>query len=267
MRKIGLLILVMVCAISCKKDDDKPIPDDPVFKEEILFGDYSNMNVCFYDAFLIGGLNDPQYFDIDIDQDSVFDIRFVSEIWESPPAVGQHPRSEILCLNNNIELYGYFKTDTLFLNRLTRILSGPNNTVEIYEYYNYTCYRRDEADSILAIYENVFKIQPKDKNEKLCLMDVFKSDSIILRDDWYYYPYEIEETGQDTITYIDRTFFNNCDNSLSLDEIKYIGFKMTIENIEKLGWIKVCIMNNNKVVILETAIQEELTDDDLLSEN
>lgn len=263
MRKIGLLMgiftIVIMGVISCKKDDDKPIPDDPtpddpILKDEIVFGDYKNMNVYYYDTILIGGYHDMRNLDIDINKDGISDIRFVSEVWGSP-AVGQIPRSEILCLHENIELHGYFKNDTSFLNRSTRIVSGPNNTVEIYEYYNYTCHRIDESDSILAIYEDRFKIQPKDKNEKLSLTDIFKSDSITLTNGGYGYPYWGEEHGQDTILYTITSFYNNC-NSFPQDEIKYIGLKTTIEDSEKLGWVKLSIMNKCKILILETAFQE-----------
>jgi len=243
MKKIGLIILTILSITSCKKD-----------KKEIVFGDYSKMSIDYYDTILIGGYNDAKKIDIDINKDKVPDIRLISEVWGSQ-GVGLNPCSKIWCLNRNTKILGYDKTDTLFLNRLTRIFPGPDNTTEIYNYYNFTCHRIDESDTILAVYKNDFKIAPKNKKEHLSLDDTFKSDSITLIDDSYYYPDYREEYSEDTVRYTVTSFYNDC-NSFPLDEIKYIGLKIQFDNSEKFGWIKLSIIDKFKIFILETAIQE-----------
>lgn len=249
MKKIGILILTILSLMSCDKDDD-----EFVITKEVVFGNYVNMMVNYYDTILIGGYNNSQNLDIDINNDNIYDIRIISNIWGSP-GLGQNPCSKIWSLNNNIEILGYFKTDTSFLNRSTMISPGANNITEIYEYYNHTCHMIDESDSILAVYENVFKISPKDKNERLSLDDTFKSDSITLIDDRYGFPFWGEEYGQDTVRYTVTSFYNDC-NSFPLNEIKYIGLKILSDNSEKLGWIKLSIIDKYKILVLETAIQE-----------
>ena len=44
-------------------------------------------------------------------------------------------------------------------------------------------------------------------------------------------------------------------NTFPMDEVKYIGFKLTENNQSRLGWMKV-ILHNDHVELLETAIQK-----------
>jgi hypothetical protein len=245
-----ILILFLLIIVSCVKEKN----GIDIESDIIAFGDYSNMKINYYDTILIGGYNNAQNLDIDVDNDSISDIRFISEVWGSP-GVGQNPCSKIWCLKNNVEILGYYKNDTSFLNRITRVLDGSNNTIEIYEYFNYSCHRQDETDTILSIYWDSFKILAKNKKDQIKLSDTFKSDSITLIDDWYGYPYTIVGYGEDTTRYMVRTFYNDC-NNFPLDDIKYIGLKIRENDIVKLGWIKISIIDKFKILILESAMQK-----------
>ncbi len=241
-----LTIIITVFLISCEKDNI-------IRKSDITFGDYTNMIVTNHDTILVGGYHDTQKLDIDIDNDNVKDIRLISEIWGSP-GLGQNPCSKIWSLHDKMLINGYFTNDTSFLNRSTRIFSGPNNTTEIYEYYNYTCHQIDESDSILHIYYDMFKLLPMDRGNPLNMNDSFKADSITLIDDWYGNPYTQEYYGTDTVLFKVNTFYNDC-NVFPLDVIKYIGFKLEDEGESRLGWIKLSVIDKFKVILLETAIQ------------
>ena len=148
-----LTIVLLIFLISCERDNY-------LTKSEINFGDYSNMIDTYYDTILVGGYHNSQNLDIDINNDNIYNIRLISEVWGSP-GLGQNPCSKIWTLNDNTLMNGYLKNDTSFLNRSTRILSGPNNTTEIYEYYRYSCHQIEESDSILNIYYDVFRLSQK----------------------------------------------------------------------------------------------------------
>lgn len=241
-----ILLSLVTCSISCEREKYYKNSD-------ITIGNYSNMIVTSYDTILVGGYHYEQYLDIDIDNDGENDIRLISEVWGSP-GLGQNPCSKIWSLNDNVRLNGYHANDTTFLNRSTRIIDGPNNTTEIYEYYNITCHQIEGSDSILNIHHDVFKLLPKDYGNPLSLKDTFQADSITMIDDWYGYPTKMHISG-DTTLYEYYSFYNNC-HSFPLDVIKYIGIKTGYKGESRLGWIKLSVIDKYKVVLLESAIQE-----------
>ncbi len=249
MKKAALIFLVLLGIFSCQKDENGPIG-----KGDMVFGDYKKMQITQIDTVVKGAYHNPQYFDIDINNDKTYDIRLLSEIWGSS-ALGQHPRSIVYCLHEDVELYGYLQDDTTFLSRSTRVIPGIEPAVEIYEYYYYTCNRMTEDDEVLGIIKDCLKVTPAEKNTILRRQDFFQCDSVTLIDDHYGFPYFPEYIGQDTVLYNVRFFFNDC-NIFPLDEIRYIGLKMKKGSSEKLGWIKVMISDKYKITLLEAAIQK-----------
>ena len=242
-----LILSLLFINLSCKKDNDELAKD----LTEIKVGEYENIVVKYYDTTLIGGYHSPKTFKLDIDNDGSYDIMFTSELWGSP-GVGMHPRSMITCMNEQTKLYGFNTSDTSYLNQDFKIFNGSNNTVEVYEYYNYTCYRIDKLDSILKITPSA-KVLPLNKFDVLKQSDIFNSDAFILLDDKYHYPtFKTGENG-DTLFYETTTYFNDC-NSFPLAEVKYIG--ISLSNKSKLGWVKFSIFDKYKILILESGVQE-----------
>ena len=248
MKTINLVLFIALELIffSCKKKIDNVMRTS-----EIKIGDYSNMIINYYDITLIGEYNAPKYFNIDLDNDGNDDIQFMSELWGSP-AVGQNPKSTIKSLSNNVQIYGFQSNDTSFLNRDTSIYTGANNIIEIYYRFNYTCHQIDKNDSILKI-TPTFKLTPLDKCEILQVNDTYNSNTITLIDDWYSLPPSYNEINSDTTIIEYTTFYNDC-NDFPLDEIKYIGVRF--KNDSRLGWIKLSVFDQYKILILESGIQE-----------
>lgn len=217
---------------------------------EIRISDYNNMVVNYYDTILLGVYGMSHFLNLDLDNNGSEDIQFESLEWGSL-AAGHHPKSTISCLNTDVELYGFFTSDTLYLNRNTQIIKGINDIISIYENYNYSCYKIADNDSILQI-SPTFKIIPLNKNDILQIDDTFNCDTITLIDDSYSLPpYPIGNNG-DTIIYEFRTYYNNC-YTFPSDKIIYIGLKLYKK---RLGWIKVSIFDKNKILIHESGIQE-----------
>ncbi|MFZ4401362.1 MAG: hypothetical protein ACOYO1_15085 [Bacteroidales bacterium] len=247
------LIIFTFLITSCKKEAE--VMENTASLDYLTLGDYSDLTLNYYDTILIGGYHNTKSINLDIDKDGLFDIRLISDIWGSP-GIGQHPCSKIKCLNSNVQLSGAYRNDTSFLNQNTQVLSGSNNTIEIYKYYNYSCHRITVNDSILGITFNKFKLFAWNKSDVIQKFDTYKSDSITLVDDWYGYPAQtIHGYGVDTIAYKISTFYNDC-NNFPIDAVKYIGIKTNKNNIQKIGWIKLSIIDKYKIFVMETAIQK-----------
>lgn len=243
-KSVLILLFSGIILFGCDKTDE-------LNKPEINVGSYTNMIINYYDTTLVGKYNDPQYFNIDINNDGTDDIQFESELWGSP-AVGQNPKSVLKSVNKNVQIYGYQTNDTLFINRGTQIYNAPENKIEVYKYENHTCSRINENDSIAKITPS-FKVIALDRENKIKISDTYKSAEITLIDDWYSFPPLSYNAGRDTTIIEYTTFYNDC-NNFPIDEIKYVGIKFEAES--KLAWIKFSVFDKYKILVLESGIQQ-----------
>jgi hypothetical protein len=248
MRKIYFIVLVLVLFVSCKKDNQEIINT-----KEIGLGDYSGMIVSYYDTLIAGGYHDKRTFKMDLNNDSIDDILFISDNIGSL-RFGAILTSEIACLHSNVALLGYEKNDTTFLNLVTSVVdTTANNELVVNKQYKYSCLKTSSEDSISEIKRNIFWLIPKVKDENLFSSELFKTDSVELFADFVTYT-EGARVGADTIICSEYTYFESCEN-FPQDEIRYVGFKIKTNEIEKLGWIKLLLFDDNKILILESAIQ------------
>lgn len=242
-------MIFFLLVLSCKKD--KIISNN----RNLTFGNYSNMIVNKYETLLVGSYRYPNSFNLDVNNDQSEDIRLTSEVWGSIVIGRNLRRSVIECLNLNVQILGYFVNDTTFLVRNKSVNIGLNNQLQIDSFYSYRCRRSFKTDSIVGIALNRFKVLAQIKGDIIKNSSTFKSDLIILIDDSYTSSYLNSKISPDTSVYSHFTFHNDC-NSFPMGQIVYIGIKLIKDNIEKLGWIKLSIFENNKIFILESAIQE-----------
>jgi hypothetical protein len=243
--RIFLLVLISVFfLLCCEKDNYKR-------KNEIQIGDKNNMVINYYDTLLIGEYWNAQFFDTDLDNDGINDIQFESNYWGSPGG-GYNRSSTIRCLNSDVELFGFYTSDTLFWNRDTviyELTDDPFFNFSKYVYCNYTCSRIDVSDTILNV-SSAFKIIPLNSGDKLKIEDTFSTNVLIEDPSGETMP--IERVSGDTIIYIYQRNYNDC-ISFPLSDTNYIGFRL---KNEKLGWIKISIFNVNQILIHEIGIQK-----------
>jgi len=249
-RKI-FIVLLFSLLISCEKNSNS---DEIMISDKITLGDYSLMMVNAYDTILsdLGMTVLESEIDFDIDRDNINDIGLRIVYVHGFAGWRSYWFSEISSLHENAFILGFLKTDTIYLNRLTYIQSTSNGT-QISEYYNHICFRKDPTDSILKIVTDDFKIFPKDKGGIISNSEVFKSGTIrlIQSEESYTYTDPINDT-----LFIINTVNNNDCHSFPQGEIKYIGIKLTQGTNEKLGWIKIIVMDIHKIIIFESAIHE-----------
>ncbi|HNY60195.1 MAG TPA: hypothetical protein PK692_08470 [Bacteroidales bacterium] len=239
-----LFLFIIIQLIGCTKSTIERAP-------EIKAGDHSGMIINFYDTTLIGGYYSQKAYNIDLDNNGLDDFQFVSWIWGSP-GMGQIPQASINCLHCSAKVLGIVTTDTMYLNRDTLIFEGTQpRTWDMYLMFNYSCIRISSNDTILNT-NLTFKINPLERDDKIRKSDPAICDSLTLtsgnKNSW---PMLIGVSGDTTIYRYDIDH-NNC-NNFPLEKNVYLGVLL---DDERLGWIKINIINNFKIIIHESGIQE-----------
>lgn len=250
MNKIGIIYLFMILVIlSCEKDAIESNNDS-----KIKFGNYSKMLVQSHDTLIIGGYNEIASYDLDINSDNSYDFRLTSEIFGSP-GMGQYPQTKILSLNSNCLINGHLLNDTTFYHSQIDTSYGENwSPVYISYTSSYSCQRIDIYDSIISIQPERFNISYFNSEESILRSDYYIADTLRLSDELYA-DIDFPIIKNDTIIYNYIYYHSTC-NSIPNDMIMYIGIKIKSMNDEKIGWIKLGVINDFKVLILETAIQK-----------
>jgi hypothetical protein len=166
--------------------------------------------------------------------------------------MGQHPHSMIMCLHDHVGLLGLHSMDTSFVSRDTFYQDGPENTVEAYIYYRYTCHRILPGDSIVRIFPS-FTLTALKRNDPVGVDEPFEPDTLTLLDDWYSLPPWPAGSSGDTIFYEYHVYENDC-NTFPAEVPVYIGLKCGKK--DKLGWIRISIFDKFRILVLESALQE-----------
>jgi len=241
-------VLFLFVFSSCKKENEEPL----IRLDSVVTGDYTDMQRHTYDTVIYYQGNETAI-DLDIDNDNNGDVRLVSEMWGSA-GLGHHPRSRIMCLNKNVSFSGYLTSDTTFFYVDRSIVPWSDSIVHIDEISMFSCHSINVDDTILDVAPHRFKISAKRLYDKINQEDTFKSDSVILIDESYQYPPQII-TKQDTVIYKYQSFFNDC-NTFPQNIVSYIGLRIMNGSGIKYGWVKLSVVDNNKIIIFETAIQQ-----------
>ena len=247
MKKLSLfaMALLLVASIaSCKKDTTNG---------KVVFGNSKGMSVTSYDS----TFHPEQYGhfswgnSVDLNGDGQNDVQFRSENIGSA-GLGHDIVTTLNCLNENIAFLGDVINQEKYLHIDSTLHTEDSIWWVIGVYQTYTCERMAETDSIVDSTEKL-SLYANNINDSFGFDGTFMSTDVVLKDRAYTYPCEPEE-GDHFITHYQISYENNC-NMFPMDEVKYIGFKMTGDSNSRLGWMKV-ILHNDHVELLETAIQK-----------
>jgi len=242
-----LLPILLLMVLSCNKEETRINSRD-----EIFTGNYSKMMVNRMDTMLIGGYNQPVCFDLDLDEDGSPDFRLTSEYWGSP-GLGLHPRAQILSLSPNSLINGNLINDTTFYHLRADTSYGENWTpVMISRIHIYSCERTEPNDSITLIQPDQFEVSYFTSDESIRRSDHYQADTLQMNYESYYYT-DDPIYSNDTILYNYRSYTQSCYH-FPTDQIRYIGIKLTADDKERLGWIKLGLFDDFKLMIIETAL-------------
>lgn len=241
----NLLFFFILFSLSCTKDKTPK-------HNFIIFGKQSNVNIHSINTIFTGEYQNAQFFDIDVNLDNIPDIRLLSEVWGAP-STGQHPRAQIWSLQPNCALHGFLADDTTFLHVISDTIVSVSGSVAVYSSSYFSCQSNFNDDGIFSIIPAQFSVQSKKVGDTLFANQFFKSSNCLLIDASY-------SIATFPIVQNDTTFYSNSYYQLNCkdfpqDQFYYIGFKLVQQNTEKLGWIKIRISNNNKIELIESAIQ------------
>ena len=235
---------------SCHKD---PQPNNEQNSDQITFGDYEGMDVTPYDS----SFHPEQYGHfswgntIDLDGDGQNDVQFHSEDIGSA-GLGHDIVTTLKCQHNKIELLGDIILQEKYLHIDTTSHTEDSIWWVLGIYYNYTCERIAEIDSVVSTTEKL-SLYANDANASFSNNDTFMSTDVVLKNRSYSYSAGTEN-GDHVLYHYEISYENDCDY-FPMNEEKYIGFKLTENNQSRLGWMKV-ILHHDYVELLETAIQK-----------
>lgn len=241
-----LPITILLITLGCKKEYIEE--SEEILKTSIVVGNDNNVNITPIGDTLIGDYSYIKYYQVDINNDGTNDVEFESNI---PYPLGDAPKpyTKIHLLNSNVELFVYSKIDTTFLTYDTTIQIGSTRT---FIHYNkrYRCNRISNSDSIVSSTPN-FYISPIDVGFNLDVQSQFGSKifNLVSNEDYYF---NVIYTSDDT-SFVDVTNYKNNCYSFPLNQEKYIGIRFS--NTNKLGWIKLNLLDKHKVYLIESAIQ------------
>lgn len=238
-----VLVTFLISTLGCKKEyiEEKQ-------KTAIVVGNYNDAKATPIGDTLIGKTNQPQFYKIDVNNDGNNDVEFESNI-PSPLGDSPKPQTKIRLLNSNIELFVYSKIDTTFLTFDTTIQTNSSTT---FIHYNkrYRCNSVSTSDSLISSNPN-FYLSSIDVGFNLDVQSQFGSKIFNLASNEDYY-FNVIYSSNDTAFVDVLNYKNNC-YSFPLNQEKYIGIKFN--NSNKLGWIKLNLLDKHKVYLIESALQ------------
>ena len=239
------LALAAICIIpSCKKNPAQT---------KVVFGDTHGMSVTSYDSTL--SIEQYAHYSwgntVDLDGDGQNDIQFHSQDVGSA-GLGHDIVTTLKCINENVALLGDIINQEKYFHIDSSSHTQDSVWWSIVVYKTYTCEQIAETDSVVSSTEKLTNVDHS-FGDSYGLDDSFMNTNVVLKNRSYEYPSGNETIGNATYHYmiLDK---NDCD-FFPMDEEKYIGFKLTENNQNRLGWMKV-ILHYDHVEILETAIQK-----------
>jgi hypothetical protein len=244
--KLLLIYLILLFSYSCKKGEDEISKNN---LSSILAGDRSLMNINTYDTLIVVDVY-MKTFEIDVDNDHIKDLRFVS-FNLSGTCLGVTPQYgiSVACLQNSTEILSFSETDTLFSNLIKDTIQY-NSKIYIYFKNEESCSRIKTNDSIKKIW-NQNKLIIKKTGQKISRTERFVFDSITITRTPYYVVPQPFYYNQDTTKYQQYVYLDLC-NTIQNNETLFLGIKIGA----KLGWIKLMILDDYKLFLIESALQK-----------
>jgi hypothetical protein len=245
MKNILLVIMLIVCMASCKKQDSE------VKSDSVVIGDYSNMTTISYYT-LLNFNNNFQPMNLDVDGDSIADFR-IENLMKNHPNYS-YMSAQITCLDTNTYLSKVDDTDTTYV-----YSEVEGDAIHGMKFYYFSC-EKNSADSYVYDVEQSEKLKVYYKKGKVANQDSWKSGSfeIFNTGGFTLNNSEVFRNGEvDTNRQIYFTFSMDC-LFMPQNRMNFIGFKKTKDKQTKFGWIEFGIIGSysKSLYIIETAIQK-----------
>lgn len=249
--KYTLLFLSVLLVLSCQQKDDLPGTTEPT-SFIVVTGSITNLDVYHLDTLIMGGYHLANgVLQIDVNKDNNPDIILESMVTGSPGS-GIIPKTILKSTNENLEVFGNYKTDELWISHDTTFNGiPPNVTSNIL--ISFVC-DSISVNSILQFTNQNFIVADLDTGVIISRTALAKCDTFLLSSGNNYFQsnyYTVNDTDYISTTYNE----NNCKNFLA-DDFKFIAFRLNANGKSKLGWIKLKIEQNFIVTIESYGIEK-----------
>lgn len=244
MKKIAPTILICALLVLACNETLEPTTSKPYIK----VGETENMLVNNIDTLFVATRNhgEKNSYLLDINNDGIFDFQYGIAYWGNPD--GDYKNCHIYCLNPSAALNVYTSTDSIYFS--TKTSSDNSGTwIEIYE--RWICNDSTESDSLMSIVDRT-NINTFYTDDIISISDSWVTDSLIMYESPSYTYDEQVKKGDTTITTYIRE--ESICRQIPVDDDFYIGIRLNINEIDKLGWIKIKYRRED-CYIYETAIQ------------
>ena len=263
---MALAVLAIGIITSCKKDPDpnsngqnneQPSDTIPVVIDGIRFGDTTGMKITTYNTIMeFDDIWHPFVFDLN--GGGVDDIKIETH-YDGPLAIGEYQSLTLYCLNDHTELFGDNIEKEIYSHRDTTITTNSDWTIIVYNNTFSTCGKIEENDPVST--STVFEVAANDFNDTFNVDDHFQSIEVrLFREDYSFEWLNDYNEDEQYVVRSENRYIYDCWN-FPTDEEKYIGFKITINDKPRLGWLKIKLHSTweGRVVnteLIETAIQK-----------
>lgn len=211
-------------------------------------GDETNMLYTKYYKVIDGNFLEPEHFDIDFDQDGTFDLR----LFRGPGPYGAESR--VICLHQSCKVIGETVIDTTFFHETYLLSTDPSGADVNIHAMTFSC-EMESPDYVFYAAENRFMPIATSINKQISVDDEFLSVSVpfIEPNSSSYLPTGVVNQGVAFYELI--THYNDC-LSFPHNQETYLGVKLYTPDGVKLGWVKLTVGSNAKIIVKSWAIQE-----------
>jgi hypothetical protein len=240
--KLLLYILVFSSIVICIPSCDKDANDT----DSIRAGQLADMITNQHDTIIRADYNYSEKYPVDIDQDGTADFEIVVDDKIGSAMTGAVYTTVIKCLTANTFLSIRETIDTIYLHIL-------RDTIHHYVIYEQSCSRQAEEDSILGtrIYNSIEFCEEGDPISRDLSWAV---DTLTLSSEGFGIPGGIEMYNG--IEYYTGTSYPGSCREVPVNREVYLGVKLDISGIPKLGWIKLKRLSASSLKIMESGLQD-----------
>ena len=245
----------MACLwVACHKDVSIELPPVPVGSNFLMVGDLSNAEIVYSDVLVqspyVGSIE--QGFDIDGDGNS--DVRFVIRAYQSLGA-GHSGHAYIAPMHQGMSLSGTLSNDTTYSKTVITVLSSSQWSAEVRSSYLYGCrpFLDSMTYSITAENPQLSWFEP---GSHLSINSDFLTDSVRLIEQPTSSMLMINGVVNDTLYTSQYSNHIDC-NFPPLDELTYLGFRLTTASGPALGWIMFTALDSQRIAIHQIAVQRQ----------
>ncbi|MFD1552343.1 hypothetical protein DNU06_11075 [Putridiphycobacter roseus] len=240
-----IVSILLMLVFACNKQGDNFVGSD-----ELIMGTADAVSIQSINQIIQADQLDNINLDIDLDGKIDFSIHAYDG---TTSGAGSNKGVYITSVDENAFFHGTYQNDSIFN---TSSLDSVIIEDEVYnKYYSQirTCSPLTSSTAFYYLKSDVFQTTPLQASSELKKSDLFANGSCIWVGENTKQAEETTEINLDTTTYTSIIHVDPICNHLNLNEIIYIGIKMSTH--EKLGWIKIELLSNTKVSIIEVAAQ------------